>query len=115
MIISCDTSYKVNHSNTLFGNQDTPQKRIVYLFFEVEKKDNANIIVRLVEKKLTEGSIKSENTDTTKPNNSFYKIQLLDSKSQAVKTFFMDDPLNPILESYSLEGMAKEKANFKKK
>jgi len=109
LFVSCNSTNNVNSSNVLFNNTDNVKKGIVYLFFEVEKQENSNIVVKLVDKKITEGFVKSENIDMAKPNNSFYKIQLLDSRLQPVKTFFIDDPLNPILESYSLEGMAKEK------
>lgn len=112
LMISCGANSSVNieNDNTVpISKVDFPQ--ISYLFFEVDKKGE-NQIITLKEQKKAKGTVKKENDIFTRGEKYFYKISLLDSKSEIVKSFVIDHPLKPLMESYSPEGINKNQMNL---
>ncbi|WP_300668766.1 hypothetical protein [Soonwooa sp.] len=115
-LYACDVGYneKSNASGTLPSVVQSAPPKIMYLFFEIEK-GNSSPIVKLHDKKLTDGVIKLEVLDNRReqmPN--YLKIDLLTADQKVAKTFLLDDPLAPVMESYTPSGMEKEQASFEK-
>ncbi len=93
-----------NQNNT----QETKPK-MVYLFFEVERASDGKEIVKLTDKKVSDGFFKNEEFGTAKDiTNSNYKIVLLDKNNKIYKTSIIDDPLSPVFESYDKDSMEKQ-------
>lgn len=112
LMISCGANSSVNIENdnaVSISKVDFPQ--ISYLFFEVDKKGESQIIT-LKEQKKAKGTVKKENDIFTRGEKYFYKISLLDSKNEIVKSFVIDHPLKPLMESYSPEGINKNQMNL---
>lgn len=90
------------------GNEEIKPK-MVYLFFEVEKASDGKEIVKLMDKKVSEGFFKNEEFGTAKDiTNSNYKIVLLDRNNKIYKTSIIDNPLSPVFESYDKDSMEKQ-------
>ncbi len=83
--------------------------KMVYLFFEVEKASDGKEVVKLMDKKVSDGFFKNEEFGTAKDiTNSNYKIVLLDKNSKIYKTTIIDNPLSPVFESYDKDSMEKQ-------
>lgn len=88
--------------------QETKPK-MVYLFFEVEKASGGKELVKLTDKKVSDGFFKNEEFGTAKDiTNSNYKIVLLDKNNKIYKTSIIDNPLSPVFESYDKDSMEKQ-------
>ena len=115
MIIAC-TNQSALHSSV--ENQNTIENikpQMVYLFFEVEKSAEGKDLVKLTDKKVSEGFFKNEDFGTAKDiTNSFYKIILFDKNDQIFKTSVIDNPLSPVFESYTENSMEKQVGNLSK-
>ncbi|WP_312768492.1 hypothetical protein [Epilithonimonas sp.] len=82
---------------------------MVYLFFEVERASDGKEIVKLMDKKVSEGFFKNEEFGTAKDiTNSNYKIVLMDKNNKIYKTSIIDNPLSPVFESYAKDSMEKQ-------
>lgn len=111
LICSCNPQVKY-HSNVVQSKEGLTSK-ITYLFFTVENL-NGNPLVKLSEKKSISGKTSLENFDERKSNDDYYKISLIGKENQLVKTFYLDNPLAPTMETYSEEGINKEKGKLEK-
>lgn len=90
------------------NTSETPVRKIVYLFFEAEK-SSENDIVKLVDKKVYDGSFKNEDFGTSKEiGNTYYKIILTDKNNKVYKISIIDNPLSPVFESYAENSMEKQ-------
>lgn len=115
-LYACDVGYnaKSGINSTPKSVEQAASPKIMYLFFEIEK-GKSSPIVKLQDKKITDGFIKLEVLDNRReqmPN--YLKVDLLTADQKIVKTFLLDDPLAPVMESYTPTGMEKEQANFDK-
>lgn len=100
------SSYSSSSNNSLV---EKPIAKIVYLFFEGEKSKDGKETVKLVDKKVSEGSFKNEEFGTAKDlTNTFYKMVLFDKNNQAYKTSIIDYPFAPVFESYGKDSMEKQ-------
>lgn len=116
ILVACN----VNHTAKSSGDKglqsvtQQSQPKIVYFFFEIEKSSPLPII-KLQEKKITDGFVKSEILDQRRERGETYlKIDLLSSDQKIVKSILMDNPLSPIMESYGTSGIEKQQANFER-
>lgn len=83
--------------------------KMVYLFFDVGKASDGKEIVKLMEKKVSDGFFKNEEFGSAKDiTNSNYKIVLLDKNNKIYKTSIIDNPLSPVFESYDKDSMEKQ-------
>jgi hypothetical protein len=108
VMLSCNGQSKIQSS---FDNniKDKPQSKIVYLFFEGEKTNDGKEIIKLVDKKVSEGFFKNEEFATAKDiTNTFYKMILFDKNNKVYKTSIIDNPFSPIFESYGKDSMEKQ-------
>lgn len=115
-LYACDVGYnaKSNTNSSPKSVEQAASPKIMYLFFEIEK-GKTSPIVKLHDKKLADGIIKLEVLDNRReqmPN--YLKIDLLTADQKIAKTFLLDDPLSPVMESYTPTGIGKEQANFDK-
>ncbi|CAA7390069.1 hypothetical protein [Chryseobacterium fistulae] len=91
---------------------------IIYLFFQVEKNNSGQYKIALQDKKITEGKLKSIpsfNEKSVKVGDLI--ISLMDSNNKDLVKQILEDPLNPIMENYSEEGISRnlvplQKAEF---
>ena len=107
-ISSCNnrSSYSSNSNNSV---AEKPIAKIVYLFFEGEKSKDGKETIKLVDKKLSDGSFKNEEFGTAKDvTNTFYKMVLFDRNNQVYKTSIIDYPFAPVFESYGKDSMEKQ-------
>ncbi|WP_139166706.1 hypothetical protein [Epilithonimonas hungarica] len=82
---------------------------MVYLFFEVEKASDGKEVIKLMERKESDGFFKNEEFGTAKDiTNSNYKIVLLDKNNKICKTSIIDNPLSPVFESYDKDSIEKQ-------
>lgn len=85
------------------------EPKMVYLFFEVEKASDGKEVIKLMERKESDGFFKNEEFGTAKDiTNSNYKIVLLDKNNKIYKTSIIDNPLSPVFESYDKDSMEKQ-------
>lgn len=87
---------------------------MVYLFFSIERETNGNEVVKLVEKKSIPGTIKNaslENEDNIPGN---IRVAFLAKDGQEISERFVENPLNPMMEVYTEEGINKERMNLQK-
>lgn len=90
----------------------TKANQIMFLFFEVEKDINGNEVIEMVRQQITEGTVKNEYMEEAKKEDGNFVVSLLDESGKTVKQFIVENPLTPVLEYYSEEGMGKQKMNF---
>ncbi|SDG61743.1 hypothetical protein SAMN05421825_3705 [Epilithonimonas hungarica] len=108
-IFSC-----TNQLTNQFGirNQNDTKEaepKMVYLFFEVEKASDGKEVIKLMERKESDGFFKNEEFGTAKDiTNSNYKIVLLDKNNKICKTSIIDNPLSPVFESYDKDSIEKQ-------
>jgi len=108
LMLSCN-----NRSNYLSNSNVTttekPIAKIVYLFFEGEKSNDGKETIKLVDKKVSDGSFKNEEFGTAKDvTNTFYKMVLFDKNNEVYKTSIIDNPFAPVFESYGKDSMEKQ-------
>ncbi len=114
-ISSCDTQKTETRSNTASTPQTrTTENNIVYLFFEIEKKSNGNEQVKHTETKITEGILKNASIDNKEKIPGNIIVTMLGNDGKTVEERIIEDPLNPMMESYSEEGLNREKMNYPK-
>lgn len=107
-ISSCNNRSSYSSTNNS-GAAEKPIGKIVYLFFEGEKSNNGKETIKLVDKKVSDGSFKNEEFGTAKDiTNTFYKMVLLDKNNRVYKTSIIDNPFSPVFESYGKESMEKQ-------
>ncbi|CAA7194742.1 hypothetical protein CHRY9293_01030 [Chryseobacterium potabilaquae] len=96
----------------------TDKGEIIYLFFQVEKNISGQYKIALQDKKITEGKLKSIPSFSEKALKvGDLIISLMDSNNKDVVKQILEDPLNPIMENYSEEGISRnlvplQKAEF---
>lgn len=115
LIFSCTNQSAVQYSYENQTENEKPKPKMVYLFFEGEKTDSGKEIIKLVDKKVSDGFFKNEEFGSAKDiTNSFYKIILFDKNNQIFKTSVIDNPFSPVFESYGKDSMEKQVGNLLK-
>lgn len=112
--ISCGSHSVVKSYANNEDRLKTHQPKIVYLFFEGEKSADGKDIIKLVDKKTSNGFFKNEEFGTAKDLTvSYYRITLYDRNNDVYKTSVIDNPFSPIFESYGETSMEKQIGNIK--
>ncbi len=92
----------------------TNENNIVYLFFEIEKTSNRTETVKHTNTTIKQGILKSASVDTKEKTTGNFIISMLSKNGEIIEERIIEDPLNPVLESYSEEGLEKKQVNLRK-
>lgn len=115
MVVCCEPQQNVSTGNqNPTAEPAKPKQNIVFLFFEIERNQSGTETLRLTDKKITEGFVKNSSLEN-KPNiPGNIAVTFLGKDGQIISERIIEDPLNPMMETYSEEGINKEKMNFPK-
>lgn len=104
-----------NSSNSSINNQATKaENSIVYLFFTLEKEANGNEVVKHTETKVIPGSIKNASLENHENAPGNIRVTFLGKDGKEISERFVENPLNPMMEVYTEEGINKEKMTLQK-
>lgn len=116
-LMSC-SSKSVSTSSSLSTNSAAPivknENAIVFLFLTIEKEANGNEVVKLTDKKTTEGTIKNSSLESHENAPGNIRVTFLGKNGEEISERFIEDPLNPMMEVYTEEGINKEKMTLQK-
>jgi len=102
---------KSNKTNRIETENQTASK-IGYLFFKVEKNVSGVEKITLQEKKITEGKLKSNPVfDEKSIKTGDFIISLTDANGKEVVKQTVEDPLNPVMETYE-NGISRTKVSL---
>lgn len=116
-MLSCNSQKPASvQSSSMGGNSmvSSDKNQIVFLFFTIEKTDNGGEKVNLTESRITEGTLKEMSINNAPPRPGNLIITLLSANGEEVEHRIIEDPLNPVLESYEEGGINKQQANFER-
>lgn len=119
MMMSCNSQKSASGgSSSTFSNTATVTKAsenaIVFLFFTIEKEANGNEKVTLTDKKITPGTIKNSSLENHENIPGNIRITFIGKNGEELSERFVENPLNPMMEVYTQEGINKEKMNLQK-
>jgi hypothetical protein len=116
-LISCSTKTSATANLTSLSkteNAEDSANNIVYLFFEIEKSENGVEKVMLTDKKTTVGILKEGSVEDKENISGNIKVAFLNKEGEKISERIIEDPLNPMMEIYTQEGINKEKMNLQK-
>lgn len=101
------------------GQSTTPaitdqEKRIVYLFFEIQKDTNGPETVKLTDTKITPGTFKNASLENKEKIAGNIAVTFLSQDGNIISERIIEDPLNPMMETYTQGGLGREKLNLQK-
>lgn len=115
ILSACDSQKSVSvSSNSAASQPKTVENNIVYLFFEIERQPNGNEKITHTDTKTTKGILKNNSIENEPRVPGKILITMLRNNGETVEERIIEDPLNPILESYSEEGLDKKQMNLQK-
>lgn len=115
--LSCDsqqTSSSVNSATSSSTKPIKAENAIVFLFFTAEKKADGTELIKHTDTKITKGIAKNSSLDNKANAPGNIAVTFLGKDGNIISERIIEDPLNPMMESYSEEGINKEKMNFPK-
>lgn len=116
-LASCG-SKSASTSSSISTNSETKtmktENAIVFLFLTIEKETNGNEVVKLTEKKITEGTIKNASLENHENVPGNIRVAFLGKDGKEISERFVENPLNPMMEVYTEEGINKEKMTLQK-
>lgn len=117
-LLSCDSQQSATGSNSTSANAiSKPVKNensIVYLFFTIEKSANGTELVTHTDTKITAGFLKNASIENRQNMPGNIAVTFIGKDGEIIAERIIEDPLNPMMETYSEEGINKEKMNFPK-
>lgn len=113
--ISCNpqVSSTTNNAVTATTSPEIKKNQIIYLFFEAETTANGEQIT-LKDKKITEGTLKNSAIEQAERIPGNIVVQMMGNGGTVVEERIIEDPLNPVMESYSEEGIEKGKMKLQR-
>lgn len=113
-LFSCSSQKSVGVESAINNFTKTGENKIVYLFFEIEKTANGTEQVKHTDTKITEGTLKTGSLRNKEHLPGNIQVTFLGKDGKSVSEQIIEDPLNPMMETYAQEGMNKEKINLPK-
>lgn len=105
----CESQKSVSVEPASVAVATKAEQSIVFLFFEIEKTTDGNEIIKLTDKKITAGIMKEGSIDNKENTAGNIAVTFLGKDGKAVSERIIEDPLNPMMETYSEEGLNREK------
>lgn len=112
--VSCDPQTSISPENKSVPTVLKQEQSIVYLFFEIEKKSNGDETVKHTDTKITSGTMKEGSIDHKENIPGNITVNFLGKNGEKIWTRIIEDPLNPTMETYSEEGLHREKMTLPK-
>ncbi len=91
-----------------------PISQIVFLFFEIEKTPNGTEIVKHTGTTKANGLMKKQTVENHPAKNGNILISFLGKDGNVQEERIIEDPLNPIMESYTQSGLEREQMKLNK-
>lgn len=110
----CDSQQSVVPATSSSPSPNSTENSMIYLFFEIEKTAGNTEKITHTETKIAKGILKSASVENEERLPGNLIITVLGTDDNILEERIIEDPLNPILESYSEEGLNKQKMNFPK-
>ena len=114
LCLSCNSQKPAVTSNIITTGTEANKNHIVYLFFEIEKTSAGGEIVKHNDTKITEGILKNASLDNRESLPGNIAVTFFGKEGKAVAERIIEDPLHPMMEIYTEEGISKEKVNLPK-
>ena len=114
LTVSCKSSMNAGNSAISSVKNDIPADAIVYLFFTIEKMNNGSELVKHSETQVSPGTLKKGSLENHEKSAGNILITFLDASGNSVSERIIEDPLNPLMEIYTEEGLNREKMNLPK-
>ena len=114
LLLSCDTQTSVIKENTTIPMGNKIENKIVYLFFEIEKKADETEHIKHTDTKTAVGILKKGSIQNKENLPGNIAVTFLGKDGKIISEQIIEDPLNPMMETYSAEGLNREKLKFPK-
>lgn len=114
LLLNCDSQTSVVKETTSISTIKKSENNIVYLFFEIEKTANGTEQVKHTDTKTTEGILKKGSIENKENLPGNIAVTFLGKDGKVISERIIEDPLNPMMETYSEEGLNRKKLKFPK-
>lgn len=115
LLISCKPQNTFTADTILPDTRVSPvTSKIVFLFFEIQKNEAGKEIITHTGTTTAEGVAKEKTIENQTPKSGNIVISFLKANGDVLSQRILEDPLNPEVETYSPDGLNREKLKLNK-